>query len=901
MRLFRKIRHLLGRRARLRRLEEEMQTHFELLAEEGERAGLPPAEAQRRARLAFGNTLATREETEGALGWPVLESLWQELRLACRALVRRPVFAASIVIVLALGIGATGAIASLVRVIYLSALPVPRPEEIHLVAQVPDGGPRLLTRPTLRRLAEDPAFRGGIAGHSDETGAAMSVDGKAAEFVSVQFVTGDFFRTLELAPAQGRMINAADDTVDAPAAVAVISWSFWQRRFGGAMDVVGRVLRLNGQPVTVVGIASKRFRGVSLGDGIDCWLPSGLTLPLRISPSHWSISEDGPVPLAEWGRDDRVSWLKVLLRLPAGARATADGALAAAWQPHLARIEAAIDDPQERANYGKRPPRIIPAPGGYSYLRDSFRRAGFTLSLLVGAVVLVTTTNSATLLLLRLLARTREFGVRLALGAGRGRLACGALLEGVVLSLGGAVFGIALAWWLTPLLARWLVPAVEDEVGVDRGLLLLLAALALVTGFVLGAVPAWFGARMAPQAALQRRWAGPRGSLRLGRGLIVVQLTLSVLLIAMAGALALDLRRTLLASYGFARETVLTTRFDFGAAGIEPARQQAAMERLRAAALELPQVRAVGFAAGGPLSGSQSRSMIYFRGVAVQPSTEGTQHESVDPDYLETVGSTLLQGRAFRATDTAERPRVAMLSQNLARAAFGEADPIGRRFGFGPNADAEDWEIVGVVADARVNSVHEPAPALFYTPLPQWRNEAHYIAVRIAGDATLVRKALEAKIAAAEPALLFSGWFTLQERIERDVRNDVATVRLTAGFGLLATLLAAIGVFGALGYLVTTRSHAIAVRLAVGADPGIVWRGVVRDAFQLGAMGAVGGALLAWLFPQWLGSWLLAEFRLDWLALGGAIAVGLFAAVLGGLLPARRAARIDPLVLLKSE
>ncbi len=186
---------------------------------------------------------------------------------------------------------------------------------------------------------------------------------------------------------------------------------------------------------------------------------------------------------------------------------------------------------------------------------------------------------------------------------------------------------------------------------------------------------------------------------------------------ALAGALALDLRRTLQASYGFARETVLTTRVDFATAGIGPERQAAVLERLRAAALELPQVQSVGFAAGGPLSGSQSRSRIYFRGAGAQAFTEGTQHESVDPDYFATIGTPLLRGRAFLPTDTAAHPRVAVLSQSLARAAFGEADPIGRRFGFGPEADAEDWEIVGVMADARVNSVHEPAPALFYTPL----------------------------------------------------------------------------------------------------------------------------------------------------------------------------------------
>ncbi|MFT3830140.1 MAG: ABC transporter permease [Opitutaceae bacterium] len=901
MRLLRKLGNLIGRRARLRRLEEEMRTHFEMMIEEGERSGLSPAEARRRTQLAFGNTLALREETEDALGWPVLEAFWQDLRLAWRSLVRRPAFTLSIVAILALGIGATGAIATLVRGVYFAPLPVPHPEEIHLVAQAPDHRPKLLSAPTVRRLAEDPAFRGGIAGYSDVTGAALISDDKPAEALAVQFVTGDFFRALGVAPELGRMLDAADDSTAESNSVAVLSWSLWQRRFGGAADVVGRVLRLNGVPVTVVGVAPKQWRGVALGDEVDFWMPLGLVPPLRLAPSHWSISEDGPIPPAEWGRDDRVSWLNVLLRLPPGARVAAEGALAAAWRPHLSRIEAALDDPEERANYGKRVPRIVPAPQGYSWLRDSFRRASFTLSLLVGAVVLVTTANSATLLLLRMLTRTRELGVRLALGAGRMRLACGALLEGVLLAFGGVSLGAVLAGWLTPQLAHWLVPAVEDEIGVDRGLLVLLGAVALATGLVLGVVPAWVGARLDPQAALQRSWGGARGSLRVGRVLVVCQLGLSVVLIALAGALALDLRRTLQASYGFAREAVLTTRVDLATAGIGSERQTAVLERLRAAALELPQVQSVGFAAGGPLSGSQSRSRIYFRGAGAQAFTEGTQHESVDPDYFATIGTPLLRGRSFLTTDTAARPRVAVLSQSLARAAFGEADPIGRRFGFGPEADAEDWEIVGVMADARVNSVHEPAPALFYTPLAQWRNEARYLAVRIAGDPMLVRKALATKIATAEPTLLFSDWLTLEERIERGVRNDVATARLTAGFGLLATVLAGIGVFGALGYLVTTRSHAIAVRLAIGAEPGVVWRGVVREALQLGVLGAGIGGAVAWLLPHWLGSWMLAELRLDWFAVGCAVVVGVLAAVLGGLRPARRAARIDPLVLLKSE
>jgi hypothetical protein len=347
---------------------------------------------------------------------------------------------------------------------------------------------------------------------------------------------------------------------------------------------------------------------------------------------------------------------------------------------------------------------------------------------------------------------------------------------------------------------------------------------------------------------------------------------------------------------------VLTVRFDLDFAGIEEARQPAVLERLRAAARELPQVRSVGFAASGALSDSRSSSRIYFRGEGVQQPGDSTQHESSDPEYFEVMGIPLLQGRGFAATDTAKSPRVAVLGQRLARAAFGEADPIGRRFGFGPVADAEeDWEIVGVVADARVNAVHEEPPAMFYTPLTQWELPPAYLAVRVAGDAAVVRKALAAKVTAAEPTLLFNRWLTLQERIERGVHDDMVAMRLTAGFGLLATLLAGIGVFGALGYLVSTRSRDIAVRLAVGADPGRVWRGVVGEALWLGLLGAAGGSLLTVLLPLWLGAWLMADLRLDWLAVSGAVAVGLLAALLGGLLPARRAARIDPLALLRAE
>lgn len=878
-----------------------MRTHLEMSIDEGIRSGLAPAEARRRAQLAFGNTLATREGVTDALGWPVLESIWQDLCQSARSLYRRPLFTLSLVAVLALGIGGTVSITSLVRSVLLAPLPVPHPDEIHLAVATIDGKPQLLSAPTLQRLASATTFRGGIAGYSDNCRVALGGDEQPVEPVAAQFVTVDFFRTLGVPAAYGRTFTAADDRLGEPAAVGVVSWEFWQRRFGGDPAAVGRTVRLNGLPVAVVGVAPKRFRGVSLGDDADLWLPLGLHAPLRVSPSHRTIS-DGPVVLDDRVRDDRVAWLNLLLRLPADCQADAAGALVAAWQPHCDRVAAIMHDPQDRAEYAKRAPRIVPAPQGYSNLRNGFRRTGLTLSLLVGAVVLVATANSATLLLLRLLSRTRELGVRLALGAGRLRLASGFMMEGLLLSAAGAAVGLLLAGGLTPLLAEWLVPgAVVGVGGVDGTLVGLLAVLAVLLGLVLGGVPAWFGARLAPQAVLQRQLGGPRGSLRFGRALIVFQLALSVVLIAVAGALALDLRRTLQASCGYARESVVTAQFNFASAGIEAVRQPAVLERLRTAARELPQVQAVGFAACGLLGGGRLSSRLYLRGDGVRQPADATQHENIDREYFSALGMTLLQGRVFEITDTAGSPRVALISQRLSREVFGGADPVGRRFGFGVKAGAEDWEIVGVVADARVNSVREEPPVLIYTPLTQWRQDAGFLAIRVAGDAEALRPALEARVKAVEPGLLFVRWLTVQERIERGVRNERATVRLTAGFGLLATLLAGIGVFGSLGYLVTTRSHAIAVRLAVGAAPGMVWRGVVCEAFWLGLCGALGGVILAWLLPLWMGAWLMAELRPSWLALGSAAASGLLAALLGGLLPARRAAKIDPLVLLKAE
>ncbi|MBI5424347.1 MAG: ABC transporter permease [Opitutae bacterium] len=899
MKLWTKLRHLLGRRARVARLEEEMRTHIEQLTEENVRRGLDRVEARRQAHLAFGNVLATREETEDALGWPSLEAWVHDLRVAWRGLSRRPAFALSLIAVLMLGTGATTAVFSLVRGVLLEPLPVPHPEELHLVC-APNGDPFELSAPTVDRLGREGVLAGRVAGYSSNSRAALRLEGAPAQPTTVQFVSGNFFAALGVSTVRGRALNPADDAPGAPQAVAVVSHAFWQNKLAGAADVVGRVIDLNGQSITIVGVAPKSFTGVSLGDTGELWLPLGLHAPLRCSPSAWTIS-DGPFPLEAWRQSDNAAWLSALVRLPAGGSG-AQGQLEAGWRPQLDAALRIVTDPKTVQDFRSRVPSLVPSPRGYSSTRDEFRRVGLTLTLLVAAVVLVTAANSATLLLLRVLSRGRELGVRLALGAGQWRLARSALMEGLLLALAGATGGVLLSLWLTPLLTTWLVPSASGNLpGVDWQLIGVLAALTVGLGLAIGAAPAWLSARLSPQSILQQRALGAGGSLRLGRGLIVAQLALSVMLISIAGALALDLRRVLAAHPGYERSTVVQAFFSLQAARIPAEKQDAVLEHIRLAARELPQVRSVGFAASGVLSGSRSRSGTYFRGEGINAPRDNIQHECIDAGYFEAMGMSLRRGRAIAATDDAAHPPVAVISERLAREVFGGADPIGRRFGFDTNAGPEDREIVGIVADARVNGVRELPPALIYTPLAQWQSRPSCLVVRVAGDGVAARVELQKKISAAEPGILFTRWATLEERTQRWIGNDLATVRLTAGFGLLATLLAVIGVLGALGYLVASRSREIAVRLAIGAEPGRVWRGVLLDAATLGVLGATIGVGLAFLLPRLLGSWMMAGLRADGTAIALAAAAGLLAAVIGGLLPARRAAKVDPLALLRAE
>jgi predicted permease len=383
---------------------------------------------------------------------------------------------------------------------------------------------------------------------------------------------------------------------------------------------------------------------------------------------------------------------------------------------------------------------------------------------------------------------------------------------------------------------------------------------------------------------------------------VVAQFALAVALVAVATALGAELQRSLTADPGFERERVLTAVFDAASAGYDQKATPALLERMRETALGLPGVQSVGFSASGILAGSQSSSGIFMRDPQARVQQGEFQHDSISPGYFGVTGVTMLRGRDLTESDKEGAPRVVVVSAAFARQVFGDRDPIGQRIGTDPTSTKDDRTIVGVVADVKMNGVREQVPPMFYTTLAQPMDaDPHFLAVRFAGPAAALQTNLQAALARLEPGLVLTSWKTLQDRMESDLSGDLATTRLAEIFGGCAILLAGAGIAGSLGYLVILRQRELALRMAIGASPGQVLRSVLEDSLRLGLIGAAVGVAVAWLLPM------LPAVRAVLSAPPGivpalvAAMIALVTALVAGWIPARRASRIDPILMLKAE
>ncbi len=890
---FSRCRDLLGRRRVVERFDEELAFHFDELKARLIREGCSEAEAERQAHLQLGNASRHREQVYEQAGFAWLDALRNDVTVSWRALRRRPFFLVGTVAVLSLGLGTAIAVYQLVDIVMFRPLAVPAARELH---GVQGGDPTLhwVSRGTAQRLeALLPSQT--LAAFTGRGRGIVSIDGAPPTAATLRLVNGNFFRALGVGAEAGRLFESADDAVGQARAVAVAGHAWAVANFGTPAAAVGRELLVNRTRVEIIGVLPASFRDVAVGRPLDLWFTTAAQPVLNWNGNRQAVSNSEVPNDPDWNRDERISWLSVLLRTREPG--PVEPLLRRAIQPELDAVATVVTDPEERTRRERQRLTLVPCPAGDATARRGFAGPGLLLGSVVGVMLLLTWVNVSGLVLVRAMARGRELAVRLALGAGRRRVGRLTMVEALLLSAAGVVGGLVLASWLLPLAARWLVPG--HVLALDLRAVAGAIVLGVLTTVAASVAPLAWIARLAPGAVSLNSTMG-RSPVRVGRWLVATQFALAVVLVAIAHSLASQLRATLTMDPGIARRQLVTAAMNPAAAGYREAQLPALRERLREAALSVPGVTRVTFAGSGVMVGSISRSTLFFRAAEAKVRTGSFQTDAIEPGFFATTGTPFLRGRDLTTGDTANTPRVAIVTAALARQIFGEADPLGQRFGFGPTAQDDDWTIVGVVADARTNGVHAEPPALAYLPLAQSPGEVRFVGVQFEGVDAEVRRGLRAALGRAEPGLMIQNWRTIAERIQDETANQRSAAYVAGAFALSALVLAATGVAASLGYMIMVRQRELALRMALGAEPTRLVGRVLRDAALLALAGSVPGLVVAGALP------LAPAFAATLQPLGlvqvlAAVGCAVLAAMAAAWLPALRAARIDPNLVLKAE
>ncbi|OFW11228.1 MAG: hypothetical protein A3H96_25645 [Acidobacteria bacterium RIFCSPLOWO2_02_FULL_67_36] len=899
------LRRLTGRDRLERDLDRELRFHVDEDTRRLVAAGVSQAEARRRALADFGGLEPMKEATRDARGMRWLEDLWQDARYAGRMMRRSPTFTLAAVLSLAIGIGANAAVFSVTDALVVRSLPVVKPGELYFLNRAGYDEPNLrFSYPNVEH------FRGGVPSVSfaamGSATPAQATRAGHAELLTGQLVTGDWFDVLGIRPAAGRLLTAADTRTVGGPPIVVLSHAYWTSAFARDPGVVGTTLAINGAPLTIVGVAAKGFDGVTVGQQVSAWLPVTMQMETRF---HGNASINNADWRKPWLPQDGVQWLTVVARISSPAQpATVLAQIQGIDRQWLQGLVAGIQDPQRRAFMEREHVELVPAARGLSSLRDDFSLALGVLMGTVALVLLIACANLASLLLARSAARGREFALRLSLGAGRGRLVRQLLTESASLALLGGLAGLVLARWGGQALLRMGSSGpnpVPLALPLDWTFLDFTLTLSVVTGVLFGLVPALRFSRLDPGHALKAGGRvvdglGGSGGFPFGKALVVAQMALSLALLVGALLFLKTFRNLLAVDTGFERNLVVSARFDPRLAGFSEAQLPALYERLLDRARAIPGVRTTSLALSGPVTGSARTSDITVEGVARFGGDDNTVREDiVSLDYFATLGMPLVAGRDFRPSDGAKAPSVAVVNEAMARHFFGDASPIGRRFGYGTPATIE---IVGVVRDAKIDGLREPVPPLVFYPQQQNLQEfVRNLYVRTSGSPESVKAALARAVGDADRNLAVREVVTLADLAERTVVRERLVSQLTAVFGVLAVIVACLGLFGTVSYSVVRRTNEIGVRLALGAAPMSVCWLVLRETLVLVAVGGLVG--LAALLPtlKYVSTLLYGLSPHDPATLAAAASVLIFVGALAGAVPAWRASRVNPLTALRTE
>ena len=892
-------------------LDEELLTHIELATEENRKRGMREDEARTAALRSFGGVTQTRERYRIQRGLSFLETLLGDVRYAARQLRKHPGFTTTALLTLGLGIGANAAIFTLVHATLLQDLPVPHPEQLIRVGDDHGGGISWFSTRMYDQLRNNtPEFQELAAMQATSPdnswltlhrqGAAELPHGEVSEWVS-----GNYFAMMGITPAAGRLLQPADDIAGAPM-VAVMSDSMWQREYGGDPTIVGSLFIINTHPVTIVGIAPKQF----YGDRITPY-PTDLFVPLSTEPL---LGED------DYTHSPGTQWLYILGRLKPGVSL---GPLQAKMHAELLPLlhqlphDSAAPGREQRIKHFHL--SLTPGHSGIAAMARDLVAGLHLLMWISGLVLLIACANIANLVLARGLARNGEISVRVALGAARARIVRQMLTESILLSCMGGVVGVAIAYLASTMMLRLAFPHAEFSpihATPSPQVLGFAFGVSLLTGLLFGTAPAWATSHAQPAQALRRsnRTSSSHASL-LQRSLVVLQAALSVILLIGAGLLAKSLLYLQHQNFGIQVEHRVVVRLNAQNAGYTPEQLQPLYDRMRATMLSLPGVTKAGMALFAPLDGDNWESDVVLQGQP-QPGPNDDIHSSwdrVSPELFDTIGQHLVRGRNLLPTDTAHSPGVAVVNRAFVKRFFPRGDdPLGKHFGMGGRKSTADWQIVGVVENAKYQYPHEEQQPMFFLPLLQRAKSdpksgdvsSLYIgSIILATTGPLpglerqVRQALEE----INPNLNVNNYETLAAQIGDRLSQEKLVSRLTLLFGLLALLLAAVGLYGVTAYTVAQRRSEIGIRMALGAERRGIVRMVLQGALLQAGLGLLIGVPVALLCARYLQSQLFEVTRADPGVLTAAIAILALAACVAAILPAKRAASIDAAQALRSE
>lgn len=868
-------------------LAAELEAHRAMKQEQLQRSGVAPDEARDASRRALGNLTLAREDARHVWLAPWIEGVWQDAAYAVRIIRRSPGFALSMIVVMALGIGATTTVFSLIDGLILRSLPVSRPDRLVYLSRPS------FSYPVLTELRT----RGS---HIFSEVAAWNLEGENIEWTGalepseVLMASGNFYSTLGIDAALGRTFTPADDRIGGGpnGLVAVISYASWQRRFDGDPAAIGRTVRIKRRPFTIIGVAPRGFFGVAPG------LAPEVTIPLT------ALEDDRRL------RSTTSSWLHVLGRMPDGVTVeSANAALQSIW-PSVLTVTTSPDMPADRrAMYMSRTTSIESAHAGYSRVRNQFQEPLWLLLGLVGLLLTVATASAANLLLARSAARRRELAVRLAIGAGRARVVRQMVTEAAVWT---AAAGLMVAGWagsaLVAMMSTW-----EEQIALDVGpnlrVLLFTVTLAFVTAALAAMLPALRATRIDCGSALKefgqlagqpaRRWS-------LGTALVIAQVALTVLLLFGAALLTRSLQRILAQDAGLERHGILVVSTDAEAAGYTDARHTTFYTELLDRLKAIPGVQSASMSSYPPISdedGAWTQSVGVDGAPVQQEPARQVYFNVVTPGYFRTTGIRLLQGRDFTAADQPGTTRVAIVSDSLARRLFPGQTALGRIISIGRDKSKQNLEVVGVVSDSKYQRLQEPTRSIAFLPCAQMveaiAGENLFAEVRTAGPALSLAESVTRTVRTLDGSVPIRIQ-TVEDRIRESLVTERVLTVLATTLGFAALALACAALYGLLAYTVSRQTNEIGLRLALGAGrERMLWM-VLRQSLVLGLTGIAAGVAASIALGRLAQNLLYQVSATDAMALAAASSLMLAVTLLAGFLPARRAARVDPLVALRS-